>query len=484
MGKKVLLLDAFNMPGGVATSFVRGRFEFEVSLHELCQYGTKENKGTVKKLFEQLGVDDKIEMVPLNETFHVLTLDDKLEYTFPIGINEFTTKMEEYVPKCRESIEKLFKLCEECEEALKYLEEHKEIDEKELKEKYPNFLVVSSYSVDKVFKALKIPKKAQEILASYWVYLGSPMSELSFVHYMMMVYSYIKNQPAIPRGRSHEISLVLLEEFEKLGGNYKFLSPVTEIIVSDNKAKGVVVNNEQKYYAKVVISNISPNVTYGKLIKQSELPKRAKQLVNARTLGARGVCVYLGLNKSVEELGLKNYSYFIYHTLNSDKEFERMKHLKGDNLVGVVLNNALNDASSKGTTILYLTSLMFSDVFDEVVTKENYFDLKNALAENMIEIFEQATGKNIRDAIEEIEIATPLTFAHYTNHPDGVIYGYMAKKLDNLLPRMMNMQNEDYIKGLFFAGGFGPRLSGYSSTYLSGDMAAKKALNYLKEEEK
>lgn len=35
-GKKTLLIEQHNLPGGCASSFVRGRFEFEPSLHELC----------------------------------------------------------------------------------------------------------------------------------------------------------------------------------------------------------------------------------------------------------------------------------------------------------------------------------------------------------------------------------------------------------------------------------------------------------------
>ena len=34
-GKKVLLLEKHNVPGGYASSFTRGRFEFEIALHEL-----------------------------------------------------------------------------------------------------------------------------------------------------------------------------------------------------------------------------------------------------------------------------------------------------------------------------------------------------------------------------------------------------------------------------------------------------------------
>ena len=41
-GKKTLVLERHNLPGGSATSFVRGRFEFESALHELCGLGTEE----------------------------------------------------------------------------------------------------------------------------------------------------------------------------------------------------------------------------------------------------------------------------------------------------------------------------------------------------------------------------------------------------------------------------------------------------------
>ncbi|MCD6342599.1 MAG: FAD-dependent oxidoreductase, partial [Spirochaetaceae bacterium] len=34
-GVRVLVLERHNLPGGFSTSFVRGRFEFETSLHEL-----------------------------------------------------------------------------------------------------------------------------------------------------------------------------------------------------------------------------------------------------------------------------------------------------------------------------------------------------------------------------------------------------------------------------------------------------------------
>nr|HPI88278.1 FAD-dependent oxidoreductase [Spirochaetota bacterium] len=41
-GKRVLLIEKHNVPGGCATSFRRGRFEFEVALHQLSGMGSQE----------------------------------------------------------------------------------------------------------------------------------------------------------------------------------------------------------------------------------------------------------------------------------------------------------------------------------------------------------------------------------------------------------------------------------------------------------
>ena len=44
-GKRTLLLERHNVPGGYATTFLRGRYEFEISLHELSGLGRPDSRG-------------------------------------------------------------------------------------------------------------------------------------------------------------------------------------------------------------------------------------------------------------------------------------------------------------------------------------------------------------------------------------------------------------------------------------------------------
>ena len=247
-------------------------------------------------------------------------------------------------------------------------------------------------------------------------------------------------------------------------------------MVENETVCGVVIEDNRRFLTNHIIANISPHEVYTKLIAPEKVPDKAKKYLSSQTLGARGLCVYLGLNKTMEELGLNHYSYFIYHTLNSNVEYKRMHSLYNGNLVATLQNNR------EGTSIMCLTSLLFNDAFDQVVTAENYYEIKEKIAENMVASFEQATNVNIHEAIEEIEVATPVTFARYSGHPDGVIYGYLASGYANLLPRVMNEPNEMYIKNLRFCGGFSSRLSGYSSAYLNGEQEALKTFGEMKNE--
>ena len=481
--KKVLLLEQHNLPGGFATSFIRGRFEFEASLHELCDLGHVGKHGELYQVFDELGILDKLEFVDVPEAYRAITLDTDEDYVMPFGVESFIRQMELYVPGSRSSVQVFFELAKECQDALNYTSSMRgKPDVRVLKRDYANFMRVAAYPVDKVLNAIHMPRKAQEILNVYWSYLGTAEDELGFVHYALMVYLYISLGAQIPKNRSHEISTALAEAVLENGGDIWYNEEVTGILTDNGAVRGVKLKSGRTVYTEHVVSNASPHTVYGKMVAPYEIPMQQKKLANARTLAGRGVSMFLGLNRSKEELGLVDYSYFVYHTLDTKEEFKRMQSLENDSQVTVCLNAALPDCSPKGTTILYFTSLYFSDCFEKAVTEKNYFRLKEEMALRYISAFERAAGVKLREHIEEIEIGTPLTYAHYTGAPEGSIYGYYTAGWDNMMPRLRTMYTEADLKGLRFCGGHAARSSGYNSAYISGDIAAKLTMMDIEEE--
>lgn len=175
-GKKTLLIERHNMPGGCASSFRRGRFEFETALHEICEWGTKENPGGCRRSCDEFGLDIPWHMVPDN--FRVITTASDgrmhIDATLPCTVKEFVNEMERLVPGCRKSIQDLFDLGTEFHAAGDYsLSVAGKTDPKYMQEHFPNFLRLGSYTVNRVFRAMKMPKLAQDIMNTYWGYLAS-----------------------------------------------------------------------------------------------------------------------------------------------------------------------------------------------------------------------------------------------------------------------------------------------------------------------
>jgi len=94
-----------------------------------------------------------------------------------------------------------------------------------------------------------------------------------------------------------------------------------------------------------------------------------------------------------------------------------------------------------------------------------------------LDTFERATGIRLKDSIEEIEIATPETFANFNGKYNGCIYGYEVEPWDSVIAKSLtiNDADENPIKGLRFAGGFSRQSQGFSSSYKTGEIAGRLA---------
>lgn len=480
--KSCLVCERHNIPGGFATSFVRGRFEFEASLHEFNGIGTPEEPGSSRILFEELGVADKIEWIHLKNAYHLISEKEGYDFVMPFGEEAFIEANRKLHPEGDRYARDFLALAKQIREAMEYLSAAKgRPDPQVMLEKYPDYLACSSYSVNEAFEALNYPKIIVDNLNTYWCYLGADGNNLSFLHYANMIYSYFAKGAVIPKYRSHELSLAFEQRIHELGGDIWFNSEVTRILTDgEGKVCAVELKDGRRIETKHVIADISPHIVYGKLL--DKVPVKARKLTNFRKLGGRGFTVFLGLNRSAEELGIRDHNYFIYDTCDNVAQYESMKKIGNTAAQATVcLNNADPGCSPEGTCIMYMTTLFMDDVWSDV-KEENYFKTKNRVAEKMIERFENATGTKIKDVIEEIAIATPVTYARYCGQPQGTVYGYESQYYDGLMNRIQMVEEDRCVEGLRIGGGYGERLLGYPSSYKSGVNEAKRTLADLAKE--
>ena len=475
-GKKTLLLEKHNLPGGCATSFVRGRFEFEAALHELCGEATSPYQDSAVKIFERLGVD--VPLVKEENLFRAIVKGpDGYDVRMPGGYEAFLDAMEQAVPGCRESVKAYLDLIGDIDAAQDEMDA-KGINPVSLLKNHGDFMRCGSHSADEIMAACGIPAKAQAILNTYWGYLGVPGDDLNALPYISLLTAFIHSPPTMPYHRSHELSLAFIKRLQDFGGEVRFNCEVTQFLYDDaGAAIGVAVGDEKIYAAKIV-SNIIPNNVWNRS-PESAVPAKVRKLANARRLGMTFFTVYLGLDCSREALGLDDYSVFISSDPDSRAQYDRRTDF-GMYVVNC-LNKVLPDSSPAGTCTLFYTIPCMPGDFPETVTARDYKKFKDEIAEKYIRDSEETLGISILPHIEEIVVASPVTFARYLGTPAGCIYGYASTEWDDVVTRSALKDMENKIPNLHFCGGHGIRGDGYPSAYITGAMAAANVLKELEE---
>lgn len=382
---RVLLLEQHNLPGGFASSFVRGRFEFEVACHVLTDIGPRDNKGPVRKILEDEGGVD-VEFSPVPEAYRLILTGSQLDITVPLGWGGLIDAIATEVPGSREPLTRYMELCQEVGRAIRFIGASKgPPDTGILMAKYKSFLATAGYTVEEVTRSFRIPDRALEILYPYWCYIGVPVNRMSFPIWAVMLDSYMSLGAYIPRLTSHGLTTALDKRIRELGAQTEYNTRVEKIFVEGGKVTGVRTDSGDMIGASHVIANVSPQLVYSKMIHPaSEVPGAALQLTGARRVGTSAFVVYLGLDVPPEELNIDCYSYFIGESMDSRKIYQSFFTLEEPLLQATVcLNKAIPDCSPPGTTVLIMASLAGPDVWQEVRAVD-YFETKNRLAGAMI----------------------------------------------------------------------------------------------------
>ena len=478
-GMKTLLVEQGVAVGGVAGSVVRGRFEFEKSLHELsgCSFDP-EVHGAVSDTFAKLNI--KPALFRANETYRLLIESEDIDITLHYGsLEKIIEEIEAYIPDSRKYTEPFFKYVEECYYGL--------MDTKDIKAtavKYPHFIRLSSMTLKEVEDDLEIPRKLRAVLDGYWGYGGITSEDCSFLYFSNMIYIYFVFGGALLKDRSSELNMLMLNRFTDCGGKLLTNTEVKKIILENGEAKGIVTE-KGVFYAKKIIAAVNRHIVYSRLTDFEEIPERAIRQANARDIGVRPFVVNLGLNKSCEELGLTEYSYFIYPSQDPKKLKDSFVKLEGPKSIAAISLNAANkNASPKGTCILNITSIFKPGEALDAFTNENREELTDNIANQLIEITEKAVKVNLKDHIEEIFVASPLDVIGATQAYDGMMYGYELTVEDSMLIRWKNLEKDNCIKNLLFAGATAQNGHGYGASIRVGYIMGEKAISQIKEESK
>lgn len=483
-GKKTLVLEQHNVPGGFATTFVRGNYEFEATLHEMLDVDFVEKNCYVRKILNELGVKCEFKRVP--EAYVLIVPDQNLNVCVPFGVDAFINCVEKEVPGIKKSLKKYMSLCKDMYDGINYLidcdSKGKEPNKILLATKYHNLLKYAHKTVEEVENEYNFPPKAQSIIHAYWCYQGPSIDRLTFTIWGYMLYGYLETGAYIPNNRSHALSLSISERIKELGGQIEFSCKVEKIHVTNNKIQGVELSDGTFIKTNCVFSNAHPEIVYGQMISpKEEVPEFAIQKTNAQINTCSSIAIYLGLNANPKDIGINYYEYFISDTMDTKAIHDSMFTMNPHSFLSAIcLDNAIPGATGKDRCQLAISWIVMGDIFKNV-TFEDYDNIKINFGEKMIDIFEKTTGAKIRDYIEEIEMVTPITWNRYTGAYKGQIFGYEQTPWDSAVCRLAAYPKEkkQLLNGLYFVGGCSESTHGYTSIIRLSKSITDRALKEM-----
>ena len=470
-GLSVLLLERHNVPGGCATSFIRGRFEFEVALHQLSGMGIEEFPGPLRGTLNELGVMDKLDFVQMSNLYRVV-VPGSLDVSLKADRVAATATLKEKYPEQAERLDGFFELLYEY--CTQWISVAMMRDPEASREKYPIYFKYNLKSTQSVFDEFFDDPRLPAILGIYWSYMGLPPSQLSFGMFAVTLWAYIEFKPWHLKGGSQALSSTLLNAFLDAGGHVRFNCGVNKINVKDGTVTGVTTDKGEDISAKRVVSNASTATTYVDLIDPDQVPEQHMRRLGTRTVGTSFVTLFIGLDCEPEELGIEQTTNFILADTDAERAYQKTKTLDAPEYTLLTCYDVDDpEFSPEGACQVSVVALAYAAPWLSIPPTQ-YFDTKMAYADKMLDLVSQAFP-DLRSHIEEIDVATPLTHMRYLGHPGGAAYGFDQYAKDTSL----FTSRKSPIEGLFHVGAWSGSGGGFQPTLMSGDQAARKIIKTL-----
>jgi prolycopene isomerase len=264
-----------------------------------------------------------------------------------------------------------------------------------------------------------------------------------------------------PKGGSQVIPEWLCHVVEFYGNDIQFRARVKEVMLDGNKAVGCRFEHNKKIHevkSTYVLAACDIQALYERMLPAHIIPAKLKSKLNEAKLYSSSVTLSLALDCPVENFGFGEEMIYL-----SKNGLEREAHANGDPYTnGIsILAPSFRDPSlapeGKGTLTIYVPAFFQQEnewhtertEDGELVRGDAYKAHKQAYADILLERVEKRLAPGLRQHIEYLDIATPITHWRYTGNRDGSMMGARPGK-ENMQAKIAHYKTP--VKNLILGG--------------------------------
>ncbi|MCO5182964.1 MAG: NAD(P)/FAD-dependent oxidoreductase [Anaerolineae bacterium] len=436
-GRRVLVLERHYTAGGFTHVFKRSDYEWDVGIHYIGS--VSHPRSMLRVLFDYI-TNGELEWEDMGEVYDRVVFGDEV-YEFHKRPRNFIAHLQERFPDSadKRAIEQYVELVGKASRAgLMYFNEKAlppDIAAAMGDAMRADFLRYASQTTREVLEELTDNIKLIGVLTAQYGDYGLPPGQSSFAMHAMVANHYMYGG-AFPVGGSSRIAETIAPVIAASGGLILTNAAVAEILVENNRAVGVCMEDGTELHAPLVISSVGVENTYRYLLPAGvrdafDLPAMADKVEPS----VSHVDLYVGLQESSAELGLQKANYWVYPDDQYDHDATTAAYLADPNadfpLVFISFPSAKDpdwENRYPGTATVEVLTLAPYEWFrqwEDTKWKrrgDEYEAFKEQLSQRLLAVLYRYEPQ-LRGKVAHYELSTPLSTRKFANYRHGEIYG-------------------------------------------------------------
>ena len=420
-GKNVCVLEKHYQIGGNLQVFKRKGCRFSAGMH----YAGSLDKGQIlNKIFSYLGIFNKLIINKLDpDCFDKIIIGDN-EYGYASGMANFKKTLIGYFPTEEKAIEEYTSKLEQIWQSSDMLN-LRELNNTQM----PQFDEYKENAYDYINSISDNAELKAVLAATNGLYAGNKEKTPLTIH-ADINYFFINSAWRIAETGA-SIADLLKNIIEENKGLVLSGKEVRKFIFDGPNISSTYVNSGEIFSADTFISNIHP-VSTNRLIEQGKLRKVYVDRINNLPNSISSFTLFIVLTKRK----FKHFNYNIYYSATQNVwdnyEYTNETWPKG------YMMYTTEDMNNKGyaESIVVLSMMKYNDVKEWENTKtmkrgKDYSNFKHQKTEKLLDLV-SVKFPDVRNSIDKIYSATPLTYRDYTDTFKGSMYGIVKDCNDPL----------------------------------------------------